>query len=133
MHAHAIGGNIGRGRVQGFDIGLSRAQESLFRHILVAGVARHRQIGAVELQVETGGGNRFIFGPHRRDQIRQIGFVAGIESVGLKRRDQARRRGIHEAARALAVTVQRGPEAANVIMQRLQVLQFHWRDAGGAE
>ena len=60
--------------------------------VLVAGVARHREVGAVELELEAGRGDRLVFGPHRLDEVGEIGLVARIEMVGLEGGDQARAR-----------------------------------------
>ena len=52
-----------------------------------AGVARHREIGAVELQHEAGGDDRFVFGRIAVGDRFEIGFVRRVVVVRLEQRE----------------------------------------------
>src|ERR1700730_12414995 len=58
----------------------------------VLNVSAHRQIGTVDLQIEAGGDNCFIFKPHGRGNCFQIRVLRGIIVVAKEQGDHARGR-----------------------------------------
>jgi hypothetical protein len=132
VHSHGLGG-YARGRgVERLDVGGDGAKELGFAEVLVAGVAAHREVGAVELELEAGGDDRLVLGPHRRDEVGKVGLVRGVELVRLERGDQPRAGRVHERRGPVAAPVERGSEAADVVVQRLEVDQLDLGDRARA-
>ena len=133
MQAHALGRDFRRRGVQRCHIGLDHAQEAGFVQVLVAGVPRHREVGAIELEVEPGLDDRLVFGAHGLDEVGEISLVRGIVLVGLERGHQPRRGCIHERPHAISMPVERRAEAANIVAGRLKRPQPHRADTGGTD
>ncbi len=96
VDAHLFGGQIGQRVVQRLDMGVGDLDEVGVGKVGEQHVPRQRQIGAVELQVEPGGDDGFVFRLHGVGQRGQIGLARGIEIVLQKERDHAGRGGVHE-------------------------------------
>jgi hypothetical protein len=79
-----------------------------------------------------GRDDRLVLGPHRVDEVGEVGLVRGVELVRLERGDQPRAGRVHERGDAVAVLVERRAEAADVVVQRLEVDQLDLGDRRGA-
>ena len=131
VHAQLLGRNVGGCGIERFDIGFRDLEEVFFRHVLISGVTGHREVGAVELQIEAGGCDGLIFWAHRGDEIGQIGFMARIILVGLEGGDEAGGGRVHEAGHGLA---RHGfLEAADILMAGLKIDELYFANAGRAD
>ena len=72
------------------------AQELVVVEILESGMARHRQIGTVDLQGEAGGDDRLVLGLHRGADRLDVVLVGGEVFVALEGGDETGRGGIDE-------------------------------------
>ena len=98
MHAHPLCRNVGQRPVQGFDMfGGPLAKLGHFE-IRILDVPAHRQVRAIDLQIEASRHDRLVFGPHRIRDRREIGALAPVMVVAEEKRDDARRRRGHERA-----------------------------------
>ncbi len=99
VHAQAVGGNVHERGVERFHLLLRLVQELRFAQVLEAGVACHGEVGAVDLQHETCGYDRFILGAHRRGDGLEVGRVRRVKLVRLEGGYHTGRGGIHEGVR----------------------------------
>ena len=60
MQAHPLGRDVGRGRVQRLDVGRGDPKELLVTDVLEARLARHREVGAIELELVAARGDGFV-------------------------------------------------------------------------
>ena len=116
MHPQLLGRDVGRRGGERLDVGGDRPEKLGLGHVLVAGVAAHREIGAVELKRKAGFDDRLVLGPHRLDEVGEIGLMARIELVRLERGDEAGAGRVHERGDAVAVRLERAPEAADIVV-----------------
>ena len=86
VDARPVRRDIAQGMVQHLDVKCRALEKLRFAQFLKAGVARHREIGTIELQDEAGIGDRFVFVLHRCGDGFDIGLVRGIMPVGLEYR-----------------------------------------------
>ena len=96
VHPHAVGGNVAERVVEGFNLHFSITHKFGVVYIAEFDVAAHRQIGAVNLQNQASGVNRFVFDFHHVRQRLQIIFVRFVILIGLENGDDARRGGVHK-------------------------------------
>ena len=81
MDAAHFGRDIAQRVVQHLDMKRGALEEVGLAQLLEAGVVRHRQIGAIELQHKAGTDDRLVLLLHRRGDCFDIGLVRGV--VGL--------------------------------------------------
>ena len=96
VDARAVGRHVAQRVVQHLDMEFRALEEIGFVEVLKAGVMRHRQVGAIELQHEPGLDDRLVFLLHRRRDGFDIGLVARVIGVALEHRHQTRRGRGHE-------------------------------------
>ena len=128
MKPHALGRDVAHRVVQHLDMLRRALQEFLLAQVLKAGVMRHGEIGAIELQREARVIDRLVFRLHRRGDGFDIGLMRRIEIVRLERGDETGRRRGHEhlaRARCIGGVAQIG----DVLFHRRAVAQ---RDRTGA-
>ena len=120
--------DIAQGIVQHLDVECRPLQKFRLAQLLEAGVTRHGEIGAVELQNKSRLDDRFVFLAHSRGYRFDIGLVRRVIAVVLEYRHQAGRGGGDKPfdGRDLGKRV---AEIGEVLGERLAVIPSHRTDA----
>ena len=91
MQPHGLGRNIGHRMVERLDVEPHLVAEFGESEPGILDVPAHREVGAVELQDETGVDDSLVFRPHRLGDRREIALFARIMAVMEEQRDETRR------------------------------------------
>ena len=128
MQPRRTGRHIRQRVVERLDLLFGLLEEFRFGQILEAGVARHREVGAVELHHDAGAGDGLVFLPHGIGDGADIGGVGRIVAIGLERGDHARGGRRHERIGRLRRRDRR-LEVGNVLLHRVVVADLDVTDA----
>ena len=120
MHAHRLRRDIGGRLVERCDVALRNAQELAVRQVLILVVPGRAEIGRIDLQNETGPGDRLIFLFQRIGQRLDIGVFVPVIAVRHKFCQHPGRGGVHEGLGRLCRGAGRG-EILQVGFQRRPV------------
>jgi hypothetical protein len=104
--------------------------EVIVRKVGEEHVARQREVGAIELQVETGGHDGLVFRLHRVGERGEVGVPRGVMLVLQEQADHTGARGVHEAPLD-AMGPHRGLQIRDILPQLALPPGFHLADASG--
>ncbi len=96
VHPQPVGGNVCQRAVQCFHMFRGALAKLAEFKVGVLDMTAHPQVGAIDLEIETRGDDRLVFGLHRRGDRSEIGALARIIVVVKEEGYDARRRGRHE-------------------------------------
>ena len=97
VHPHARRVDPPCGVVEHVDVEFRPRDELVVGEVLESGVPRHRQVRAVELEVEAGPDDRLVLDLHRIAHRSDVVVVGCVVLVRLERGHEAGRRSVHEA------------------------------------
>ena len=97
MHTHIRRVDIAKRVVQRLDMHLGDSDKLIIAKVFKQHMARQREVRAVELKIETGTDDGFIFLLHRIGKRREIGFAGLVMLVLQEQRNHPGRRCIHES------------------------------------
>eukprot|EP00966_Prymnesium_polylepis_P229121 5301926-Prymnesium_polylepis.1 len=118
VHAHPLGRDRRDGLVHHPDVRRRDLLEVGEAHVTEARVAAHREVGAVDLQREAGGGDRLVLRLHRRaERLHVLGVVVEVIVVEKVGQRAGRRRREEDALCGHALGLAGGDDARNLLLQ----------------